>query len=252
MSSKPCPVNGKLLASGEKGGGGKSVVGLQQNSSSAKLTESHRLSYSSKSGKPFITPAGHQPAWSASKQVTWKSADALRPETYKEAAQSCDAVVHTVGIVLEAQYKGPKGPNTAEIWRALKNGWGIGNGQTNPLRRKDTLSSSSFTSPTYELMNRDTALTVARTFSSTRTLGDLSPFVYISAEDIFRPIISSRYIETKRQAEDGISEIASESDNIRPIFLRPGEALFKEYIVKIHSYLAFSLPSSRSHVSSTD
>lgn len=172
-----------------------------------------------------MTPAGHQPAWSASKQVTWKSADALRPETYEEVAQSCDAVVHTVGIILEAQYKGSKGSNPVEIWRALKDGWGMGNGQANPLR-KDTTPSS--TSPTYEMMNRDTALAVARTFSSTRTLGGLSPLVYISAEDIFRPIISSRYIETKRQAEKGISEIATESDTIRPVFLRPGETTLQE------------------------
>lgn len=94
----------------------------------------------------------------------------------------------------------------------------MGDGQGNPLRKEDQDEGSM----TYEKMNRESALTVAKRFSSTRTLGDLAPFVYISAEDIFRPIISSRYIETKRQAEEGISEIAQDENTIKPVFLRPG------------------------------
>lgn len=55
-----------------------------------------------------------------------------------------------------------------------------------------------------------------------------SPFVFISAEDIFRPIVPARYIETKREAERIISaEVAAESPasprQIRPIFVRPSE-----------------------------
>lgn len=71
-------------------------------------------------------------------------------------------------------------------------------------------------------MNRDAALCVAKTFSEARSHSTPSPFIYISAEDIFRPIISSRYIETKRQAEDGIRKIADDKGSLRPIFLRPG------------------------------
>jgi hypothetical protein len=165
-----------------------------------------------------MTPAGHRPAWSSSKNITWKAADAFDPSTYSDVAKSCDAIVHTMGILLESQYKGAGGGSMMQIWQGLKSGWGMGE-SSNPLK-EDKPSSSKLT---YEKMNRDAALSVARTFSSTRTLGDLSPFVFISAEDIFRPIISSKYIETKRQAEEGISEISDESDNIRPIFLRPGE-----------------------------
>ncbi|UZJ56549.1 hypothetical protein CBS101457_005869 [Exobasidium rhododendri] len=183
----------------------------------------------SQSGKPFVTPAGHRPAWSSSSHLTWKAADALQPGTYEEVVKSCDAVVHTIGILLESDYKGKTSGGSTQIWQGLKKGWGIGSDSaSNPLKDDMGAESSSSSSPppsatTYEKMNRDTALTVARTFSSTRTLGDLSPFVYISAEDIFRPIISSRYIETKRQAEAGITSIAQSSpDSIRPVFLRPG------------------------------
>lgn len=159
-----------------------------------------------------MTPAGHRPAWSSSNQVEWRAADALKPETYEELAASCDAAVHTVGILLEADYKGAtSGP--FDIFRGLAKGWGL-DGGSNPL------DPSSKPNMSYEVMNRDTALTVAQTFLSTRKAA--APFVYISAEDIFRPIISSKYIETKRQAEEDITELSQDSSLLRPIFLRPG------------------------------
>lgn len=50
-------------------------------------------------------------------------------------------------------------------------------------------------------------------------------FVYISAADCFRPIIPSKYIETKRQAEFGIRRKVEENPESRivPAFIRPGE-----------------------------
>ena len=106
-----------------------------------------------------------------------------------------------------------------QIWQGLKRGWGMGDEHANPLRREATSSSPAMS---YETMNRDAALAVARTFSATRKPGDGAPFVYISAEDIFRPIISARYIETKRQAEQGITAVADEQGALRPVLLRPG------------------------------
>jgi hypothetical protein len=49
-------------------------------------------------------------------------------------------------------------------------------------------------------------------------------FVYISAADCFRPLIPSRYIETKRQAEFGIMRKVDEKPESRiiPAFIRPG------------------------------
>lgn len=54
-----------------------------------------------------------------------------------------------------------------------------------------------------------------------------SPFIYISAEDIFRPFVPERYISTKRAAERAITEgsLASLAPGatraIRPVFVRP-------------------------------
>lgn len=47
------------------------------------------------------------------------------------------------------------------------------------------------------------------------------PFVYVSAEDIFRPVISARYIETKREAERGIEQMMSLNPQFRGVYIRP-------------------------------
>jgi hypothetical protein len=61
------------------------------------------------------------------------------------------------------------------------------------------------------------------------------PFVYVSAEDIFRPIVPDGYIRTKRQAEQAILALCADSQQraqteethedggaIRPVLVRPG------------------------------
>lgn len=48
------------------------------------------------------------------------------------------------------------------------------------------------------------------------------PFIYLSAEDIFRPIIPARYIETKREAEAGIeSMVQHRPEEYRGVYIRP-------------------------------
>lgn len=163
----------------------------------------------SSSGRPFRTPKGHVPAWTTSERMSWHKADAFSPDSYREMLASCTAAVHTVGILLEAQYKGEQG-SLAGIASGLLRGWGFGAG--NPLAED---------APTYERMNRDAAVAVARTFSATHTSGD-APFVMLSAADVMRPLISPRYIETKREAEAQITDLAHENTALRPVFLRPG------------------------------
>ena len=64
------------------------------------------------------------------------------------------------------------------------------------------------------------------------------PFVYVSAEDIFRPIIPDGYIRTKRQAEQAILALCADSQQrtlneemhadggaIRPVLVRPGMSI---------------------------
>lgn len=47
------------------------------------------------------------------------------------------------------------------------------------------------------------------------------PFVYVSAEDILRPVIPARYIETKREAERGIDQMMSLNSQFRGVYIRP-------------------------------
>jgi len=49
------------------------------------------------------------------------------------------------------------------------------------------------------------------------------PFIYISAEDIFRPIVPSAYIDTKREAEERIDRMIEGKTNYRGVYMRPSE-----------------------------
>jgi hypothetical protein len=49
------------------------------------------------------------------------------------------------------------------------------------------------------------------------------PFVYISAEDIFRPVIPGGYINSKREAEQGIARMLNGRPEFRPVFMRPSK-----------------------------
>lgn len=81
---------------------------------------------------------------------------------------------------------------------------------------------------THHVRLRSPAVAAFRSFaaSTPSAIGKPSPFVFISAEDIFRPLVPSRYIETKREAEQIIlDELAAAGPTptrpIRPIFVRP-------------------------------
>ncbi len=49
------------------------------------------------------------------------------------------------------------------------------------------------------------------------------PFIYISAEDIFRPIVPAAYIDTKREAEEQIDRMIEGNINYRGVYMRPSE-----------------------------
>ncbi|TIB68867.1 hypothetical protein E3Q18_03641 [Wallemia mellicola] len=151
----------------------------------------------SQSGRPFRTPSGHTPKWTD--EVKWTSANVFDQNTYADVIKQSDAVVHTIGILLESDYK--NGPLDA-----LK---GLIAGRENP---------NPLTGGLYERLNRDAAIRVADVYKNTRTTQEDNPFVYISAADIFRPLIPSRYISTKREAEEYLKRL----DGIRDISLRPG------------------------------
>jgi hypothetical protein len=49
------------------------------------------------------------------------------------------------------------------------------------------------------------------------------PFIYISAEDIFRPVVPAAYIDTKWEAEEKIDCMIGEKTNYRGVYMRPSK-----------------------------
>ncbi|SLM41100.1 NAD(P)-binding domain [Lasallia pustulata] len=172
----------------------------------------------SRSGEPVwssVTSSPNPPPWS--KSVSWQKADLLKPTTYKPILKDADAVVHTMGILLEADYKGVI-TGKESIWGGLSRAFSATKrGSQNPLERKEGEALEPQEKDgqlTYELMNRDSAITLAQESAFEK----VSTFVFISAA-AGAPMLPSRYITTKREAE---STIASSLPKLRSIFIRPG------------------------------
>jgi uncharacterized protein YbjT (DUF2867 family) len=193
----------------------------------------------SRSGRVYSTPKGHSPAWTQKvlsslvypshvsltacrKQVTWHAGSAQDPSSYSHLLPSVTAVVHTLGVLLETDYK--SGGITSLVEGLLAGE------PSNPLDEKrgtyDRINRDSgrfrficFDSPTTGILIDGSALSVFRAFQESIPPEERRPFVYLSAEDVFRPLVPSRYISTKREAEEIIS---SEAVNVRPVFSRPG------------------------------
>ncbi|ORY31932.1 hypothetical protein BCR39DRAFT_465115 [Naematelia encephala] len=219
----------KLLVVGGNGFLGSAIC-------KAAVSRGWEVSSMSSSGKPYKTPAGHTPAWSQS--VTYHAASAFDPPSFSSLVADSTAVVHTIGILLEdAKYKqNIRDGNLLGLARSL-----LGVDAGNPLKTaQDKLSG-------YEGMNRDSALNIldamlSPTPSSSSSSSKTRPFVYISAADAFRPLIPSRYIETKRQAEQEITNrcLASPEAHIRPLFMRPG-LMYHPHIRPLSTLPAFLL-----------
>ncbi|KAL8775244.1 MAG: hypothetical protein Q9209_000250 [Squamulea sp. 1 TL-2023] len=173
----------------------------------------------SRTGAPnwsSVTSSPTPPSWSTS--VAWEKADMLKPSTYKALLKDADAVVHSTGILMEADYKGVL-TGKESIWAGLSRAFSAtkGGSSQNPLEREEGGSLEPGERDgqlTYELMNRDSAITLAQEAS----FQNVPSFVYISAA-AGAPMLPKRYITTKRDAE---STIASSLPKLRSIFIRPG------------------------------
>ncbi|KAL1855956.1 hypothetical protein Plec18167_000421 [Paecilomyces lecythidis] len=172
----------------------------------------------SRSGEPrwenlFDSP--RRPQWASS--VEWARADIIKPETYKPFLKDANAVVHTMGILLEADYKGVV-QGRESIIGGLQRAFGPSKlGSQDPLQRKEgepLKPQEKDGQWTYEFMNRDSAIALAQETSREH----VPTFVYISAA-AGAPILPSRYISTKREAE---TLIGSSLPELRSIFVRPG------------------------------
>lgn len=123
-----------------------------------------------------------------------------------------------MGILLEADYKGVLSGKES-LFSGLSRSFSSTKAGTtkNPLDRKpgDELGKGETDGQiTYELMNRDSAIALAQEAEREGA----KAFVYISAA-AGAPMLPSRYISTKREAE---SAIASNMIKLRNIFIRPG------------------------------
>lgn len=122
-----------------------------------------------------------------------------------------------MGILLEADYKGVISGRESPISGLSRAFSATKSGSQNPLQRKsgETLKSQEKDGQiTYELMNRDTAVTLAKESNQE----GIPSFAYISAAG-GAPVLPARYINTKREAE---SIISSEFPKMRSVFIRPG------------------------------
>ncbi|KAI1303385.1 hypothetical protein EDD11_005413 [Mortierella claussenii] len=164
----------------------------------------------SRRGKPTLTESNQNDfaapqGWAH--KVKWAQGDSLDPSTYQDAIAGTRAVVHTVGLLLEENYK--EVLHSQNLGELAKNVQSTLQGQ-NPL---DT-SKAPKSGLTYEKVNRDTAITVANEAGKQ----GVESFAYISAA-FAPPMIPNRYVTTKREAE---SALLTHPSGIRPIIFRPG------------------------------
>ncbi|KAI1333774.1 hypothetical protein F5Y15DRAFT_421485 [Xylariaceae sp. FL0016] len=174
----------------------------------------------SRSGEPkwdAVTSSATPPPWAH--KVSWERGDILRPMTYASLLGGADYVVHSMGILLEADYKGVLQGRESPL-AGLRKAFTSAPQPGNPLeRRVDPASGGDIRPPetaqqlTYENMNRDSAIMLA----AEAAREEAGAFLYISAAG-GAPVLPARYISTKRQAEDAI---ASEFPRMRGVFFRP-------------------------------
>ncbi|KAF9193625.1 hypothetical protein BGZ51_002572 [Haplosporangium sp. Z 767] len=164
----------------------------------------------SRRGKPALTETNMNDfkapqGWAH--KVNWVQGDSLNPDSYKEAMEGTEAVVHTVGLLLEDNYKEIlHSQNFDQLTKSIKTAI---EGQ-NPLDTEKAPKSGQ----TYERVNRDTALTVANEAAK----AGVNTFAFVSAA-YAPPMVPNRYITTKREVENAL---LTHPSGFRPIIFRPG------------------------------
>lgn len=116
----------------------------------------------SRSGEPrwdTVTESSTRPSWASS--VEWAKADLLKPESYKPFLNGATAVVHSMGILLEADYKGVvqgREPIIGGLQRAFSSSK-LGSQDTLSRKEGEALEPKEKDGQlTYELMNRDSGM----------------------------------------------------------------------------------------------
>ncbi|CAK7197625.1 hypothetical protein SEUCBS139899_000273 [Sporothrix eucalyptigena] len=169
----------------------------------------------SRSGEPrweAVTETRTAPAWA--RRVSWERADIFAPETYAPLLRGANYAVHSMGILLEADYKGVLSGKESPL-TGLRKVFGAG-----PPPGSGTPGASKNSKLTYEAMNRDSAILAAQAAAE----GGVDAFAYISASGT-APGLPSRYLSTKRDAEQQLAAAATKpaagaQPLGRPIFVR--------------------------------
>ncbi|KAF8831243.1 hypothetical protein HHX47_DHR1000526 [Lentinula edodes] len=151
---------------------------------------------------------------------------AHNPTTFSDVLADVHGVVHTLGTLIEDGGKYKQAIREGNVTKMIGSALGSVFGFQNPLK--------GISEGSYEDINRDSALRVCEAFLSSgqgKQSPKPRPFVYISAEDVFRPIIPARYIETKREAEMGIEAMLSTSPpgQYRGVYIRPSLVYHAHY-----------------------
>jgi hypothetical protein len=119
-----------------------------------------------------------------------------------------------MGILLEADYKSVISGRESPI-SGLRKAFSA-HSSPNPLERKpggDEEMKQGARQMTYEMMNRDSAILLAKEAAA----AGAEAFVYVSAA-AGAPVLPGRYISTKREAEE---VVAREFPQLRGVFVRP-------------------------------
>jgi len=201
----------------------------------AALARGYQVTSVSSSGRPFRTPKGHAPAWTS--KVDWQMGDALRPETFAHLLSGAGAVVHTLGTLIEDGGVYKKALRDGNVLGALTSFARSAGGRSRLTASDDPGS--------YGQLNRESALRVAKAFLETPQEENLLPraFVYLSAEDIFRPFIPAGYIQSKREAELSLSSMFSARPDYRTVYIRPSlvyHAHYRPFTTPIAALFDFS------------
>jgi hypothetical protein len=116
----------------------------------------------SRSGTPHwssVSSSANPPDWS--NDVSWQKGDVLDPASYTQHLDGADAVIHSMGILLEADYKGVVSGRESPI-KGLQRAFSTKKeGTQNPLEGKGGERLRPLESDgqlTYEVMNRDTGM----------------------------------------------------------------------------------------------
>lgn len=175
--------------------------------------------------------------------MNWRAASAFEPSSYTTLLAESTAVVHTIGTLYQnSSYKQAiRSGNLPALLQAIASGHG-----SNPLNTSTSRSSyQALNHDSGELMNTKrhwchvlsypmhmfyVALKVLNAFlvgsSTISTPKSQKTFVYISAEDIFGPLVPREYITSKRAAEKDIAAACRENAaaGVRAVSLRPGKS----------------------------